>query len=39
MYTDLMMVGRLQYSRDSEVSEVSAFDVEMVTEKLKRHKS
>ena len=33
------MVGRQKYSRDFLVSEASAFDVEMVTEKLKRHKS
>jgi len=34
-----MTVGRLKCSRDSLVSEASAFDVEMVIEKLKRHKS
>ena len=39
MYIVLMMVGRLKYSRDSLVSEVGAFDVEMVIEKVKRHKS
>jgi hypothetical protein len=34
-----MMLGRLKYSRDSLVPEASAFDAEVVTEKLKRHKS
>ena len=33
------MVRRLKYSRDSPVPEASAFDFEMVTEKLKRQKS
>ena len=33
------MTDRLKYSRDSLVSEASAFGVEMVSEKLKRHKS
>jgi hypothetical protein len=35
MYMGLMMVDRLKYSRDSLVSEASAFDVEMVIEKVK----
>jgi hypothetical protein len=35
----VMMVGRLKYSRDSLVPEARGFDVEMVTEKLKRPKS
>jgi hypothetical protein len=35
----VMMIGRLKYSRDSLVPETRVFDVEMFTEKLKRHKS
>ena len=41
MYTGLMMFSRLTYIHTSEplVPEPSAFDIEMATEKLKKHKS
>jgi hypothetical protein len=39
MYMGLMMLGRLKYIQQSLVPEPTASEVEMATEKLKRHKS
>jgi len=40
MYMGLMMLGRLNYiTAETLVSESSAFEIEMATEKLKRHRS